>query len=233
MANGGVDVNPETNTRKLSQAEAVTEFRSLVMSAKKGDASVIPRLKEYFRENPHLWEGNGDLPRRSQAAWTKLIAGDDKFFQEAIVAKVNAMKQELSPEGSPVLESLLVERVVCTWLQLYYHECRAGQADEPSLKWANFRLKQLNSACDRHLKAVTALATMRKLLKQDSSHSPGDVSRTMDETSSVPAVLEEHNQIDKQGTPNAPAAECLGNENNRITLHLEAVGNSYHDKLDC
>lgn len=233
MANGGVDVNPETNIRKLSRVEVVTELRSLVMSAKKGDASVIPRLKECFRENPHLWEGNGDLPRRSQAAWTKLIAGNDKFFQETIVAKVNAMKQELSPGGSPVLESLLVERVICTWLQLYYHECRAGQGEGSSLKWANFRLKQLNSACDRHLKAVTALATMRKLLKQDSSHSPGDASRTMDETSLDPAVLEENNQIDKQVAPNVPAEEHLGYEKNRITLHLEAVGDSYHDKLDC
>lgn len=73
------------------------------------------------------------------------------------------MKIDLADGESSPLENLLVERVISTWLELYYHETRSAQGEEKSLRWAEFRLKQLSAASDRHMKAIGALATLKKL----------------------------------------------------------------------
>ncbi len=155
-------------TRKLTQEEAVAELGELVARAKRGDADAVPRLRKYLVQAPQLWQRCGDLAQQSQAAWIKLLAGNDKHLQECIVQKVNSLKMELADEDTSTLENLLVERVVSTWLQLYYHETQDAQQDEKSLKWAEFRLKKLTAANDRHTKAIGALATLKKLLPSKS-----------------------------------------------------------------
>lgn len=154
---------------KLTQEEATAELAELVARAKQGDASVVPRLREYLLQAPHLWERGGNLALQSQAAWTRLFAGKDKHLQECIVQKVNSMKMELADENTSTLENLLVERVISTWLQLYYYEAQCAQGEEKSLRWAEFRLKQLSVASDRHMKAIGALATLKKLLPSRSA----------------------------------------------------------------
>lgn len=148
----------------LPQEEVFLELRELVARAKQGDRAIVPQLKEYLRKNPQVWQRIGDLALQSQAAWIRLVAGRDKHLQECIVAKVNDMKMELADENTSTLENLLVERVISTWLQLYYHEAQSAQGEEKSLRWAEFRLKQLTAASDRHVKAIGALATLKKLL---------------------------------------------------------------------
>ena len=154
----------EDKSRKLSQVEALAELRQLVSQAKNGDATVLPRLREYLDQVPQLWQGCGDLALQSQGAWVRLIAGNDKFLQESVVRKANALKMKLANEDSTTLENMLVERVISTYLQLYYHEMREAQQEEKSLKWAEFRVKQANAANDRHIKSIGALATLQKLM---------------------------------------------------------------------
>ena len=123
----------EDKKRKLSQQEAIAELRELVARAKNGDATVLPRLREYLDQVPQLWQGCGDLALQSQGAWVRLIAGNDKFLQESVVRKANALKMELANEDTTTLENMLVERVISTYLQLYYHEMREAQQEEKSL----------------------------------------------------------------------------------------------------
>lgn len=219
MAPGENDEDSKMDeTRKLAQEEAWLDLRSLIAKAKTGDASVVPRLREYFKQAPSLWQGNGDLALQSQAAWIKLIAGNNTYLQECIVAKVNEMKSLLADEDTPLLENLLVECVVSSWLQLYYQEFR--QADEePSLKWATFRMKQANAASDRHLKAVAALATMKKLIK--------DGSELKNESAAALPY-----EAPSGGAKDAGDTAALPHSGNRLSFHLKATQNSYHDVLD-
>jgi hypothetical protein len=162
-------VASRNEARKLTQQEARDELRELVTKAKRGDATVLPRLREYLGQLPELWQHTGDLALQSQAAWVRLIAGEDKHLRECIVRRVNAMKMDLANEDTSTLENLLVERVISSWLQLYYHETREAQEEEKSLKWAEFRVKQANAANDRHIKSIGALATLRKLVPSERS----------------------------------------------------------------
>ena len=150
------------------QEDSLLDLRELVIRAKQGDAAVVPQLKEYLRQHPEVWNRVGDLALQSQAAWTRTFAGQDKHLQECIVAKVNSLKMDLADGESSPLENLLVERVISTWLELYYHETRNAQGEERSLRWAEFRLKQLTAANDRHTKAISALAILKKLMPSGS-----------------------------------------------------------------
>lgn len=162
------------SSRKTSpfSPKLLLELRELVVKAKRGDASVLPRLRQFFAQAPELWQHVGDLARQSQAGWIKLAAGSDKHLQESICQKVSALKMELADPSTPPLERLLVERVISSWLQLYYHELREAQQPADSVKLAEFRLKQLTSAQDRHIKAIAALATLKRVLPSRGPASP-------------------------------------------------------------
>lgn len=202
--------------RKLTQEEAITELRELVVKARKGDASVVPRLREYLAQAPQLWQQCGDLAIQSQAAWVRLIAGEDKYLQECIVKKANAMKMKLAGEDTPTLEALLVERVVATWLQLYYHETRGAQQEEKSLKWAEFRLKQANAASDRYLKSIGALATLQRLIPTPKS----EPQQTKQAIATQPAEPG-HDAAETPAEETVPA-RVNGHNNNRVAALLNS-----------
>jgi hypothetical protein len=200
-------VESKDETGKLTQEEAIAELRVLVAKAKGGDASVLPRLREYLQQAPQLWQNCGDLAQQSQAAWVRLLAGNDKHLQECVVQKINALKLELADEDSSALENLLVERVVGTWLQLYYHEMQDAQQDEKSLRWAEFRLKQVTAASDRHTKAIGALATLKKLLPSKSE---------VVQAKPADAAIE---QVDSHDDDNGNAVKPNGQNNGKPNGH--------------
>ena len=204
--------------QNMAQDESVVELRELVRRGKQGDVSVVPQLRQYLLQHPQVWNHVGDLARQSQAAWVRLFAGEDKHLQECIVTKVNAMKMELADERTSPLENLLVERVVSTWLELYYHETKSTQEGEKSLKWAEFRMKQLAAANDRHLKAIGALATFKKLLPEASPVKRHGQANNVTPTATngdSPAI-----EVSKQ-----PTEKVNGHANGQTTNRLAALLN--------
>jgi hypothetical protein len=77
---------------------------------------------------------------------------------------------------------LVIDQVVGTWLQLYHAEMRDAIDSPPSLKVAEFRLKQLESAHRRHLKGIAAWATLQRLLPQASGDASGVIGEESDHT---------------------------------------------------
>lgn len=200
----------------LAPDELVGQLKELVHRGKQGDISVVPQLRQYLLQNPEVWDHVGDLARQSQAAWVRLFAGKDKYLQECIVSKANAMKMELADEETSLLENLLVERVVSTWLQLYYHEAQHAQGEEKSLRWAEFRLKQLSAANDRHLKAIGALATLRKLLPQPDQTQP-------EKATSVVGSQATNGHPQKKDVTHQPTEKLNGHSNGQTTNRLAAL----------
>jgi hypothetical protein len=155
-----------TTTTPPKQDEILEQLRQLVERAEQGDASVMGELRVALDANPWVWERFGDLTKQSQAAWLLLIAGRNLLLLESTQRKAERLRAELAgPKPSPV-ERLLVERIVSCWLQTNYADSAYAQLPKganPAQHTA--ALQRQNSAQQRYLQAVKALATVRKLLR--------------------------------------------------------------------
>jgi hypothetical protein len=152
-------------TTPPKQDEVLERLQRLVERAEGGDESVMPELRVALDTNPWCWQRYGDLAQQSMAAWLQLIAGPNLLLQESTRRKAEQLKAELAgPEPSP-LERLLIERIVACWLQTNFADASYAQlkGDSPALHTA--ALRRQNSAQQRYLQAVKALATVRKLLR--------------------------------------------------------------------
>ncbi|PHS11660.1 MAG: hypothetical protein COA78_09095 [Blastopirellula sp.] len=172
----------QEGNQDITQEEGEAELREIMAKAKQGDASAFPGLRFYLKRNEHLWRRCGDMAVQSQEAMIRLITGKDKYLQECLGYQVNSMKTEMTNEKTSTLEWLLVERVISTWLQVNYLEAQDAQQSEKSLRWAQFHLKKLNAAHQRHLKSIATLATLKKLMPSQAPEPP-----PAEQTITVPA----------------------------------------------
>ena len=153
-------------TTPPKQDEVIERLQRLVQRAEQGDETVLGELRAALDVNPWVWERYGDLAKQSQAAWLGLIAGSNLMLHESTRRKAAQLRAELAgPAPSPV-ERLLVERIVSSWLQTHYADSAYAQLPKganPAQHTA--ALQRQNSAQQRYLQAVKALATVRKLLR--------------------------------------------------------------------
>ena len=75
-----------------------------------------------------------------------------------------------------VISRLVVDQVVSSWLALYFAEMGDAAASPQSLGWAEFQLKRLEAAHRRHLKSISALATLQHFLPQGREEADGAIS---------------------------------------------------------
>jgi len=139
-------------------------FSELANAARQGDRSAIPALRRMMQANPELAKNNGDLASQTQIHWIDLIAGRDLYRRECLLMKVAGLKRELIAETNGTLvEQMLVDQAISTWLQLYYHEDREAVRPAENIQLGEYRLKKIESAFNRHMRSLNALASMRSL----------------------------------------------------------------------
>jgi len=177
----------ETNHEKYSNPSDGDQpsFKELVKAARRGDRSVMPALRKILRANPELIKNNGDLASQTMIHWIDLIAGQDLFYREALLINVVGLRSDLIAEtNGTVVEKMLVDQAVSTWLQLYYHEDREATAQAQNLQVGKYRLKKIESAFNRHMRSLNALASMRNI----------NFTKRMAETmqAAVPNTAEDH-----------------------------------------
>ena len=163
----------------------------LLGPAQKGDEKALAELRPLIAKGD-LWGSIGDLSRRVEESWLEAITGRNTLIREAYERRAAAMRRELLAAGDSPLERLLVERIVLTWLQVCHADAAyaaAVQGDGHTFREGTYQQDRQDRAHARHLKAVKALATVRKLL--------------------VPAVQVNvgRNQIISQGGPAVAAPE--------------------------
>ena len=73
------------------------------------------------------------------------------------------MRDELGWDSSPKLERVLIERVVQTWLNLHWIETVDAQAGSRPIPVEKHDAARVEQAERRHLRAIKALATVRKM----------------------------------------------------------------------
>jgi hypothetical protein len=143
-------------------AQAEASFSELVKAARQGDRSVIPALRRMMQENPDLAANNGDLAAKTAIHWVDLIAGKDLYYRECLLMRVAELRAQLTAEtNGTIVEAMVVEQCVSTWLQLYHHENREATRPAESIQLGEFRLKKIESAFKRYMKSLGALSALK------------------------------------------------------------------------
>ena len=161
----------------------------------------ISALRRMLRENPKLAKNNGDLASQTQIHWIDLIAGQDLYRRECLLMKVAKLKRELFVEtNGTVVEEMLVDQAISTWLQLYYHEDREATRPAENIQLGEYRLKKIESAFNRHMKSLGAVAAMKavqfapkmgKLLENEA----GDAVDRLTRQTSLPSPTNRLNEL--------------------------------------
>jgi hypothetical protein len=142
---------------------ATAELRDVFELARRGDTAVLPRLRELLDERPEVWVVYGDIGAHARAAWIAHIAGDDLALAESTARAADALRAEVAGPSPTPLEALLAARIVATHLQLAYAESKGAESRDASVKQLAFAERRLMGARRRHLQAIGALATLRRL----------------------------------------------------------------------
>ena len=137
-------------------------FAELVNAARQGDRTVIPALRRAMRENPTLAKNNGELAGQTHIHWIDLIAGRDLYRRECLLTKMATLKRELIAEtNGTIVEEMLVDQAISTWLQVYYHEDREATRPAENIQLSEHRLKKIESAFNRHMRSLNALTALK------------------------------------------------------------------------
>jgi hypothetical protein len=123
-------------------------------------------VRQVLNEYPCIWPHlRGRLTNARRALLEAAGCHPDTATGMVVVHAMKAMRNDLDYAYAPMLEQLLIEQVVLTWfdldlMQQYY----AGNAIKThALTAGAYWDRRLNSAQQRHLRAVESLARVRRL----------------------------------------------------------------------
>lgn len=155
-----------TEATEPTRPEMLAKVEEIIVRAKRGDASVVPHLRELLARYPAVWQRYGDLAANVELSWIALAGGNDLLMRESTALYAAKLRAELTRPSAPPVEKLLVERAVATWLQLqYFSGVEAADLDkEASPKLLEYRGKRQAQAQRMHEKALAALLVVQKLL---------------------------------------------------------------------
>jgi len=124
----------------------------------------LAALRAACDADPTAWRDLGNLGRHARLALIERIAGKNTVVAAALARKVGTLRDELGGPAPPVLERLLIERILTSWLFLNYVEAAyAQQMADLTLKQADYRQRAIDRAQRRQLAAIRALAEVRRL----------------------------------------------------------------------
>jgi len=129
------------------------------------DPEDLALLRRVLYEAPVLSGIAGDLARHARE---EIIAGLTKSAcrRESAQAYVNYIRNELGYESAPMLEKLLIDQVVISWLRLYGTEISYSgvrSSGRLTLDQGAYYERRLSAAQRRFLQACTTLARIRKM----------------------------------------------------------------------
>jgi hypothetical protein len=149
------------------------ELRALSEKAESGDKEARRELRQVLRSStPEVVARASDIARTGQRMLARSAAANDPLTEEALFAKLDAMKAEIAGDNPTPLETLLTERVVSLWMlttllevlicaQYQRGTSEAGKRVAPS--YILLQSKILDSATRRYLASIRELARVRKL----------------------------------------------------------------------
>jgi hypothetical protein len=154
----------ETKGQDRPTAQDWKELNEQIKLANGGDQKAIDWLRKFLDDNPQVWRTLGDLARNAERAWIGLISNKDALATESIRRQLVQLKADLIGESPSMVEKMLGDQVMATWLELKYLETASADAKGASLTQSALLLKRVESAQRRHLFSIRSLVQTRKLL---------------------------------------------------------------------
>jgi hypothetical protein len=132
--------------------------------ARKGDESVLPAVREILKDADAVDRLGGDLPRMAEQSLIRASTGENLSFREALIRKLELLRDELAGPVPAPLERLLVDRVVACWLQLHLADLFLSQQEgKLTLAQGEYHQRARDRAHKRYLTSIKTLALIRKL----------------------------------------------------------------------
>ena len=151
-------------------SERLEELKKLSEKAESGDKEARRELRQAVRSSaPEVIARASDFARTGQRVLAKTAAADDPLIEEALYAKLDAMKAEIAGEDPTPLEALLSERIVSCWMLTTLLEVQmaaqfvGGQTHRVGPVYLLQMARLHESASRRYLAAIEKLARVRKL----------------------------------------------------------------------
>ena len=154
----------ETQERAQPTTADWKALDAIIRKANEGNPKALAKLRTFLDENPQVWQHVGDLARTAEKAWITLIANGSSLAAEAMQRQLAQLKQELLGDSTTVVEKMLADTVVATWLELHYLRSTDADTRNRSVTQGSLMLKRLESAQRRHHNAIKELTQLRRLL---------------------------------------------------------------------
>lgn len=113
------------------QIEIIT-IGDAIRAAELGDCRGLTAIRYYLKTNPTMYLSSGSPAVLAMQEWISLMSGDDILRREMLSMKVADLKTKLKADATEILDDLFVDRVVLSWLRLYYNERRMAVAEGTS-----------------------------------------------------------------------------------------------------
>ena len=139
------------------------QYGDVLDRAEKGDRSVLPQVRQLLDEFPSMVEELGDLNQLARSAMLDRLDGKSLLIREAEERKLASLAEAITGPHPTILEKLLADQIVLCWQHVRYVEIRYGQARNYTFTEGDYYQRSLDRAQKRYLKAIKALAHMRKL----------------------------------------------------------------------
>jgi hypothetical protein len=163
---GVLELSEETKDR-------ITELQAVSEKAEAGDKEARKELRRLVRDSsPEVIGRVSDIGRRAGRMLARNASGGEPLTEEALYAKLAAMRMEIAGENPTPLEVLLTERVVSLWMLtallevLIASQYRRSVTDGNKRSSPSYIIQQsriLDCATKRYLAAIRELARVRKL----------------------------------------------------------------------
>ena len=159
---------------RAAEGDGIERLRELSDRAEGGDEGARAELRRAVaRASPAAIAGASDIARRSDKFLVRTISAGEPLMQEALLARLGHMREEIAGEDPSPLEAMLSARVVSGWLLVevlealiaaQYRRPRDGEkAARVSPSYVLQMSRILESATRRHMRAIQTLARVRKL----------------------------------------------------------------------
>jgi hypothetical protein len=169
------ETKPTNRALELSEAtrDRLAELRAVSEKAQAGDGKARRELRRLVRDSsPEVIGRASDIGRRAARMLAHTAAGGDPLTEEALYAKLDAMRTEIAGENPTPLEVLLTERVVSLWMltalletlvSAQYKKTLGDGGERSSPSYIIQQSRILEGATRRYLAAIRELARVRKL----------------------------------------------------------------------
>jgi len=159
-------------TQQTPIAEDFDSLSQILAKANDGSMEAILELRSFLDKNPQVWQQIGDAALIADQAWINKMFKGSKIGAESLKRVLDQLRTKLLGESENMVEKMLVDTVVSTWLEMHYLRSVDAENADRTAALTTELLKRTESAQRRHSSAMRDLVQIRKLLLGSAALAP-------------------------------------------------------------